>query len=92
LKSVGGRMEPWSLIFTSAITATSLSVKAGPSPSWVNKSPQSKGSACLFVENAGVPAVGNMRRVDVADPLAFTQVDDFTVMQDLRRTVCHVVQ
>jgi len=29
-----------------------------------------QGSACLFVKNAGVPTVGNMRRVDVTDPLA----------------------
>ena len=51
-----------------------------------------QGLAHLFIKNAGVPTVGYMRRVDVADPLAFTQIDDFTVVQDLRRAVGHVVQ
>ena len=51
-----------------------------------------QGPGRLFVEDACLPAMGNMRRVEVADPLAFAQIDRFTVLQDARRAVGHVVQ
>ena len=42
-------------------------------------------------KHAGVPAVRDMRRVEVADPLA-AEVDHLAVLQHARRAVGHVVE
>ena len=57
----------------------SLSVNAGPSPTWVNRSPHNSVPVVLFVQNARLPAMRDMRRVEVADALAVAEVDRFTV-------------
>ena len=89
----GARLEYWNRSSAAIAGPTiSPSVSAGPSPSWVNRSPHMRVPRRLLVQHARVPAMRGMRRIDVAHALAAAEVDGLSVVEHARRAVRHVVQ
>ena len=70
---------------------TSPSVKTLSLPSWVKQVAAQQRAGRLLVEDAGVPAVRGMRRIDEAHPLA-ADVDHLAVGEDAGRPVGEVIQ
>ncbi len=70
----------------------SLSVNAGAVAELGEQVAAQQRPGRLLVKNARLPAMRDVRRVEVADPLAVAEVDRFAVLQDARRAVGHVVQ
>jgi hypothetical protein len=46
----------------------------------------------FFIDDARFPAMGNVRRVEVANPLAVAELDRLAVLQNPRCAVGHVIQ
>ena len=67
----------------------SLDVIARGLPRWANKSPQK--SVCVVSSNiaASIPAMWDMRRVDITEALA-TDIDNLSIREDARWSISHI--
>ena len=70
----------------------SPSVSAGPSPSWVKRSPQSRVPVEFLDHHTGVPAMRDMRRIDPAHTLAAAELDHLAIGKSARRPTGEIVE